>query len=38
MARIANPDLPPCDIFLPSRLIVRESTLLNKKSKRKNHE
>ena len=38
MARIANPDLPPCDIFLPSRLVVRESTLLNKNSKRKNHE
>ena len=26
MARIANPDLPPCDIFLPSNLVVREST------------
>ena len=26
MERIANPSLPPCDIFLPAPLIVRGST------------
>lgn len=26
MERIADPSLPPCDIFLPANLIVREST------------
>jgi len=26
MERIANPSLPPCDIFLPAQLVVREST------------
>ena len=31
MARIANPDLPPCDIFLPSQLVVRDSTSRKKK-------
>ena len=35
MARIASPDLPPCDIFLPSRLIVRESTSRNKTNRNK---
>ena len=24
--RIGNPSLPPCDIFLPALLVVREST------------
>jgi len=26
MARIADPSLPPCDLFLPAQLVVREST------------
>ena len=26
LERIANPSLPPCDIFLPAPLVVREST------------
>ena len=26
MERIADPSLPPCDIFLPAPLVVREST------------
>ena len=26
MARLADPSLPPCDIFLPAMLVVREST------------
>lgn len=38
MARIANPDLPPSDIFLPSQLIVRESTLRNKNNRKKTSE
>ena len=35
MARIANPDLPPSDIFLPSQLIVRESTSRNKNNRKR---
>ena len=35
MARIANPDLAPCDIFLPSQLIVRDSTKMNCRRKKK---
>ena len=31
--RMENPSLPPCDIFLPSPLVVREST--NRRSKGK---
>ena len=37
MERIANPSLPPCDIFLPAPLIVRGSTE-KKTEKNKNHE
>ena len=33
MERIANPSLPPCDIFLPAPLVLRGST-----EKRWNHE
>ena len=36
MERIGNPFLPPCDIFLPSALVARESTLkTNQRSKQK---
>ena len=38
MARIANPDLPPNDIFLPSQLIVRESTTRNKNNRKRTSE
>ena len=38
MARIANPDLPPSDIFLPSQLIVRESTSRNKNNRKRTSE
>ena len=33
MERIADPSLPPCDIFLPAHLVVRESTVKNVKRK-----
>jgi LacI family transcriptional regulator len=35
IARIKNPDLPPCDIFLPSQLIVRDSTKINSRRNKK---
>lgn len=35
MDRINDPSLPPCDFFLPSNLVVRESTLSSKNSKRR---
>ena len=38
MARIANPDLPPSDIFLLSQLIVRESTSRNKNNRKRTSE
>ena len=38
MARIADPDLPPSDIFLPSQLIVRESTSRNKNNRKRTSE
>ena len=31
MDRIREPDLPPCDIFIPSNIVVRESTMKMKK-------
>ena len=30
MDRIREPDLPPCDIFIPSNIVVRESTMKTK--------
>lgn len=35
VARIVTPDLPPCDIFLPSQLIVRDSSTINSRRKKK---
>ena len=35
MDRINDPSLPPCDFFLPSNLVARESTLSSKNSKRR---
>ena len=35
MDRINDPSLPPCDFFLPSNLVARESTLSSKNFKRR---
>ena len=35
MARIADPSLPPCDVFLPATLVVRGSTVGGAKGGRK---
>lgn len=35
MDRINDPSLPPCDFFLPSNLVIRESTLSSKNFKRR---